>query len=121
MTGPPGAILPYATISAAFAASLPLNRSLTLRTPHAVAAVVAQVAVAVADGDGAAVVAAWGVELEAGELVAADGRAGAVHAELGAGPLEQVGVSFLRLSRVAVAVAITIGRAVAVLLACAST
>ena len=48
--------------------------SSVLRTPHAVAAVVAEVAVAVADGDGAAVVAAGGVELEAGELVAADGR-----------------------------------------------
>jgi hypothetical protein len=41
-----------------------------LRTLHAVAAVVAKVAVAVADGDGAAVVATGGVELETGELLA---------------------------------------------------
>src|SRR5690242_10993195 len=39
-----------------------------LGAPHAVAAVVAEVAVAVADRDRAAVVAGWGVELEAGEL-----------------------------------------------------
>src|SRR5262245_45254831 len=80
----------------------------TLRAAHAVAAVVAEVAVAVADGDGAAVVAAGGVELEAGELVAADVRAVAVDAELRAGPFEQVGVGFLvRAVAAAVRVAVT--------------
>src|SRR5262245_15198433 len=53
-----------------------------LGAAHAVAAVVAEVAVAVADGDGAAVVAGGGVELEAGELLAPHGRAGGVHAQL---------------------------------------
>ena len=39
-----------------------------LRTPHAVPAVVAEVAVAVPHGDGAAVIATGGIQLEAGEL-----------------------------------------------------
>lgn len=52
----------------------------------------AQITVAVSDGDGAAVVAAGGVELEAGELVAADGGAGAAFAELRAGGAGAVGV-----------------------------
>ena len=46
-----------------------------LGTAHAVAAVVAEVAVAVADGDGSAVVAGRGIGLEVGKLAAADGRA----------------------------------------------
>ena len=66
-----------------------------LGAAHAVAAVVAEVAVAVADGDGAAVVATGGVELEAGELLGADGGAVAVDPELGAGAFEQVGVGLL--------------------------
>jgi hypothetical protein len=69
-----------------------------LGTPHAVAAVVAEVAVAVADGDGAAVVTTGGVELEAGELLAADGGAVAVNPQLSAGPLEQVGVGLLSMT-----------------------
>ena len=80
-----------------------------LRAPHAVAAVVAEVAVAVPHGDGAAVVAAGGVELEAGELLAADGGAVAVDAELGAGPLEEVGIGLLSRAGVAVgAVGVTV-------------
>jgi hypothetical protein len=51
---------------------------LKLRATHAIAAVVAEVAVAVSYGDRAAVVAAGGVELEAGELLVADCRAVAV-------------------------------------------
>jgi hypothetical protein len=47
-----------------------------LRAAHAVAAVVAEVAVAVADGDSAAVVAGWGVGLERGELFVARGGIG---------------------------------------------
>ena len=81
-----------------------------LRTPHAVAAVVAEVAVAVADGDGAAVVAAGGVELEAGELVAADGGAVAVDAELRAGAFEQLGVELFAGGRMAVAIGAVGGR-----------
>ena len=46
-----------------------------LATPHAVAAIVAQVAVAVADSDGATVVTGGRVRLEFGELLAADLRA----------------------------------------------
>ena len=49
-------------------------RDRSSRTAHAVAAVVAEVAVAVADGDGAAVVAGRGVELEVGKLQTADVR-----------------------------------------------
>src|SRR5262245_54703523 len=45
------------------------------RTPHAVAAVVAQVAVAGTHGDRAATVAHRGIDLEAGELLAATGHA----------------------------------------------
>ena len=41
---------------------------------HALAAVVAQVAVAVSHGDGSAAVAGGGIRLEAGELLAADLR-----------------------------------------------
>src|SRR5437016_613614 len=66
------------------------------RTPHAVPAVVAKVAVAVADGDGAAVVAGGGVELEARELIAAERWIIAVDAELRAGPLRQSGLRPLR-------------------------
>ena len=47
----------------------------TLAAAHAISAVVAELAVAVADGDGTAVVAGWGVLLEGGELFAADGGA----------------------------------------------
>ena len=72
-----------------------------LRAPHAVATVVAEVAVAVANGDGAAVVATGGVELEAGELLAAGGvdikrGAVAVDPQLSAGPFEQVAIDLLR-------------------------
>jgi hypothetical protein len=56
-----------------------------LRTAHALAAVVAEVAVAGADGDGTAGVATGGVELEAGELAALDGVVAGVHTELGCG------------------------------------
>ena len=42
----------------------------SLRAAHAVAAVVAQVAIAVADGDCAAIVATRGIQLELGELLA---------------------------------------------------
>ena len=61
----------------------------------------AEVAVAAADGDGAAVVATGGVELEAGELGALDGGASAVQPELGRG-------------RVAVAVSVDVAIAVTV-------
>ena len=64
-----------------------------LRTAHRVSAVVAQVTIAVANGDGAAVVAARGVELEAGELFFAGSRSGVlVNLHRGAGPVEQAGV-----------------------------
>jgi hypothetical protein len=68
---------------------------MSLRTPHTVPAVVAQIAVAVADGDGTAVVTTGGVELEAGELVAADsgGKSGVV--ELASGPIQDIGVELL--------------------------
>lgn len=60
-----------------------------LRTPHAISAVVAEIAVAGADGDGAAVVAGGGVELEQRELLALRGDWAAVEVyslrELGAG------------------------------------
>ena len=46
-----------------------------LRTAHAGSTVVAEVAVAVADGDRSATVAGGGVALETGELLAANGRA----------------------------------------------
>jgi len=46
-----------------------------LRTPHTVAAVVAEVAIAVAHGNGAAVVATGGIGLEGGELFVAGRRA----------------------------------------------
>ena len=59
-------------------------------TAHARAAVVAEVAVAGADGDGAAVVAGWGVGLEVGELLAA-GRRGAGIFEQHAGAGQQRG------------------------------
>ena len=62
----PGAA-PRAVISRPFGAV-----AASLRTSHAVAAVVAEVAVAVADGDRAAVVATGGVGLERGELLAAE-------------------------------------------------
>src|SRR4029079_14030245 len=82
----------------------------TLRAPHAVPAVVAEVAVAVADGDGAAVVATGGVELEASELVAHCRWAVAVGAELCAGSLQQLGIDFFG-SRGRVAVAIRVAAA----------
>lgn len=46
-----------------------------LTAAHAVAAVVAQVAIAISYCDRSAVVAGWGVLLEGGELFAADGGA----------------------------------------------
>ena len=81
-----------------------------LRTAHAAAAVVAEVAVAVADGDGAAVVAGRGVRLEVGELFAAGGgRAAVLEHHAGAG--EELEVD---LAAVAVAVRVTVGVAVRV-------
>ena len=57
-----------------------------LGATHAAAAVVAEVAVAGADGDAAAVVAGWGVGLEVGELLAAGGvRAGVFGHDAGSG------------------------------------
>ena len=75
----------------------------TLRTSHRTAAVVAEVAIAVADGDGAAVVAGWGVGLEVGELFAAGGRRSAVF-EHHAGTAEELEVQL----RVAVGVAVRV-------------
>ena len=68
----------------------------SLRTTHAIAAVVAEVAVAVADGDAAAVVAAGGVALEAGELRASqiDRAAVLVDLEGYAGTLQTSQVDF---------------------------
>src|SRR5262245_50543908 len=80
---------------------MPRATNENLGAPHALAAVVAKVAVAAADGDGAAAVATGGVELEAGELGALDGVVAGVHAELGC-------------SRVAVAVAVAVGVTIAV-------
>jgi len=75
-----------------------------LRTPHTVPAVVTQVAVAVADGDGAAVVARRGIELEAGELIAADGAREAGVVQLASWGIEQLSARlFATLGRMAVA------------------
>ena len=68
----------------------------------------AEVAVAAADGDGAAGVATGGVELEAGELSALDGGAVAAGSELGRG-----GVA------VAVSISVSVGVAIAVVVAVA--
>ena len=66
----------------------------------------AQVAVAAANGDAPTVIAAWGVELELGELVvAAGGLAAGVDLHRHSRPLQHVGIEPLR----AVAVAIGVG------------
>ena len=70
-------------------ATLAPRRSFLAAT-HAAAAVVAEVAVAGADGDGAAVVAGRGVGLEVGELLAAGG-VGALVFEHDAGAGQQCG------------------------------
>jgi hypothetical protein len=54
-----------------------------LGTPHTIPTIVAQIAVPIPHRDRPAVVAARGVELKAGELLAADGRAVAVHLQNG--------------------------------------
>ena len=81
-----------------------------LRTAHAVAAVVAQVAVAIADGDCPAVIAARGVELELGELVvAAGGLAAGINFHRHSSPLQHVGIEPLGGGAMAVAVAVGMG------------
>ena len=54
---------------------------------HAVSAIVAEIAVTVSHGDRAALVAAWGIFLEGGELLAARGRRSRGHQfhDVGAG------------------------------------
>jgi hypothetical protein len=75
--------------------SLCILHSELSRTSHAVAAVVAQVTVAVADGDGAAVIATGGVELETGELLLAGDDAGIlVDVHRHPGPVQQRGILF---------------------------
>ena len=67
----------------------------------------AQVAVAVANRDGAAVIATGGVELETGELFFAGRRSGIlVDLHRGAGPMEQAGVFGDDIEFLAVAVAL---------------
>ena len=71
-----------ADVSRLLAAARPAIR---LRATHAIAAVVTEIAVSVANGDGAAVVAAGSVALEASELIAASPFAAA---EIHPGTLE---------------------------------
>ena len=78
----------------------------------------AEVAVAVADGDRAAAVAGWGVDLELRELLAADVRAGGVALRQDAGSFEElsavegraVAVRAVFVVAVCVAVAVGLGR-----------
>jgi hypothetical protein len=81
-----------------------------LGTAHRVATVVAQVTISVADGNSAAVIAAGGVELKAGELFFAGSRSGVlVNLHRGAGPMEQAGVFGDNIEFLAVAIGSIVG------------